>query len=255
MTPVAAGPGWRAVPCVERIVEGSARKPPARTATALVVMGLLGGRAEAQSGSGPPPESQDADPAAGQSPPTPAPGRLKLDIDRHVAQRLAEEARKGTPRFETGVEVVGKSPRIMLERFFGGADLECTPGGAPPGGGAPSHIEMREARWHPSPSADFQAALLKLITEVFRDKMEGPDRYFLYRVRGKDGVSYLLREGRVPDPLLYRTPGTTYELIEAFPDRKSGARAWRRMERGFPTVVAPSAPPPADWQTSTCRPR
>lgn len=220
-------------------MEGPARKPPSRIATALVMMGVLGGRAEAQS-PGPTPK--------------PSPGRLKLDIEKHVEQRLAEEERKGTPRFETRVEVVGKSPQMMLDRFFGGIDVECTPGGAPPGGGAPSHIEMREARGHPSPSVDLQA-LLKIIAEAVKRKARGPDRYFLYRVRGQDGVSYVLREGRVPDRLLYSTPGTTYELLEAFSDSKSGARALQRLERGFPTAVAPSAPPPADWQTSTCRPR
>jgi hypothetical protein len=237
------------------IVEGCPRKPRSRAAAALAIAGLLGGRAEAQSGNPPPPDSQGEGAAAGTDRPTPAPGRLRLDIDRHVEERFAQDERRGIPRFETHVEVVGKSPQAMIDRFFGGVDLECTPGGAPPGGGAPSHIEMREARGHPRPTADFQAALVKVVTELFKDKLKGPERYFLYRVRNKDGVSYLLREGRVPDKVLYSTPGTTYELIEAFSDTKSGARALRRRERGFATAVAPSAPPPADWQTSTCRPR
>ena len=142
----------------------------------------------------------------------------------------------------------------MLQRYFGGVDLECTPGGAPPGGGAPTHVEMREARGHPSPSLDF-LALGKFIAEKLSGRGDEADRYFLYRVQRKDGVSYLLREGRVPDAVLYNSPGTTYELLEGFSDTKSGARAWLRMERGYRTPVAPSAPPPADWQTSTCRPR
>jgi hypothetical protein len=204
-----------------------------------VVVGLLGGRAEAQSPSPPPT-------------PTPAPGRLKLDIDRHVEQRLAEEERKGTPRFETQVEVVGKSPQVMLDRYFGGVDLECPPGGAPPDGGAPSEVEMREARWHLSPYADF-LALGKFIADKLNGKGGKAERYFLYRVRAGDKVSYLLREGRAPDTLLYGAPGTTFELVDAFPDLDSGTRAWRRMERGFPTPVGPTASPPAAWQATTCR--
>lgn len=204
-----------------------------------MVVGFLGGRADAQSPS---------------PTPTPAPGRLRLDIDRHVEQRLAEEDRKGTPRFETQVEVVGKSPQMMLDRYFGGVDLECTPAAAPPGGGAPTHVEMREARWHPSPSADLQAAILKL-ADLIKGKKDQPERYFLYRLRGNSGVSYILREGRAPHTLLYANPETTFELVAGFPDLGSGTRALRRLEHGFSTPVGPAAPPPAAWQTSTCRPR
>ncbi len=217
-----------------------------------MVVGLLGGRADAQNPSPPPPESkEDDDPAGDKRPPTPAP-RLKLDIDRHVEERLAEEERKGTPRFETRVEVVGKSPQVMLDRFFGGVDLECPPGGAPPGGGAPTEVEMRDARWNLPPYADF-LALGKFIADKLNGKGGKAERYFLYRVRGKDGVSYLLREGRAPDTLLYGAPGTTFELVDAFPDLDSGTRAWRRLERAFPTPVGPSASPPPVWQSTTCR--
>ena len=78
--------------------------------------------------------AQTASPKASPSP-SPSPS-IVIDVDRHVGQMLEEEAKKGTPRFETSIEVYGKSPQIMLERFFGGVDLECKPGGAPPGGGA-----------------------------------------------------------------------------------------------------------------------
>lgn len=204
-----------------------------------MVVGFLGARAEAQTPS---------------PTPSPSPRPLRLDIDRHVEERLAEEAAKGTPRFETRVEVVGKSPQMMLDRYFGGVDVECTPGGAPPGGGAPTHVEMREARWHPSPSVDL-AAVVKLIGELLKGGKDQPERYFLYRLRRKDGVSYILREGRAPDMLLYASPETRFELVAGFPDIDSGTRALRRLERGFATPVGPSTPPPAEWQTSTCRPR
>lgn len=222
------------------VLGDAGRRVPGRAA-AFAVAVFLSVRTDAQT---PTPEPT----------PTPAPKRLRLDIDRHV-ERLEEEQRKGVPRFETQVEVTGKSPQMMLDRFFGGIEYDCTPGGAPPGGGAPTHVEMREARWHPSPSADFEAALLKLMAEAFKGKMRGADKFFLYRVTAKGDVSYILREGRLPDALLYATPGTTYELIRAYADTKSGAKALRRLERGFATPEGSSAPPPADWQTSTCRPQ
>ena len=54
-------------------------------------------------------------PAAAQDArPTPSPSPLTLDVEKHVDQVLAEEASKGTPRFETTIEVVGKSSQIML---------------------------------------------------------------------------------------------------------------------------------------------
>jgi hypothetical protein len=232
---------------------------PGRTvsgrAAAFAVAALLSGRADAQT---PTPPGTGPTAAAAPSPgptPTPAPKRLRLDIDRLVSERMEQDRRKGIPRFETQVEVIGKSPQMMLDRFFGGIEYDCRPGGAPPGGGAPSHVEMREARWHPSPSADFEAALLKLIAAAFKGQMRGEEKYFLYRVNTKGNVSYILREGRLPDALVYARPGTTYEVIKAYADTKSGAKALRRLERGFKTPEGSSAPPPADWQTSTCRPR
>jgi hypothetical protein len=240
------------------VLGGAGRRLPGRAA-AFAVAALLSGRTDAQTAA-PSPAPPDAGPAAApaptrEPPPTPAPKRLRLDIDRLVKERSEEDRRKDIPRFETQVEVVGKSPQAMLERFFGGIEYDCRPGGAPPGGGAPTHVEMREARWHPSPSADFQAALLKLLGEAFKRETRGQDKYFLYRMNVKGDVRYLLREGRLPAALHYAAPGTTFELIAAYPDTKSGVKALRRMERGFGTPEGPSAPPPADWQTSTCRPK
>lgn len=213
------------------------RRMPGRAA-AMAVATLLSGRTHAQT-----PEP------APEPTPIPASPRLRLEIDRLVKERLEKEE---LPRFETQVEVVGKSPQVMLERFLRGIEYDCRPAGAPPGGGAPTHIEMRAARWHPSPSADFQAALIKLIGHALKGKSRGEDRYFLYRVSAKGDVSYLLREGRLPEAVTYATPGTTYELIKAYADKESGATGWRRMERGFASPEGSNAPPPADWQTSTC---
>ena len=230
---------------------GDAGRRAAGAVASLAVVTLLSARTDAQT---PPPLShsdpgQAAEPAPAPTP-TPSPQRLRLDIDRLVKERLEQEQ---LPRFETEVEVVGKAPQVMLDRFLKGIESDCRPGGAPPGGGAPTHIEMRAARWHPSPSADFQTALVKLIGLALKGK-RGEDRYFLYRVNAKGDVSYLLREGRLPEAMSYATPGTTYELIKAYADAKSGATAWRRMERGFASPDGSSAPPPADWQISTCAP-
>jgi hypothetical protein len=213
------------------------RGKPVRTAFNLIgILTLLGGRTWAQSAS-----------------PTPAPTPLVLDVDKHVDQLLAEDANNGTPRFETSIEVIGKSPQIMLERFFGGLDLECGPvGSVPPGGGAPTEVEMRAVRPHPAPYVDF-ATVGRLVAQKLKGK--GPERYFLYRLRNKDGVRYLLREGRVPPSWLQGLPGTTFEQIAGFPDLDSGVRGWKRMEHGFPSAEAPDSPPPQPWQTTTCRPR
>ena len=218
-------------------LDGRGRRVPSRAACAVVVLVSAGTEAQV-----PTPEPT----------PTTASKRLHLDIDGHV-ERLEEERRKDVPHFETRVEVTGKSPQVMLDRFLRGIELDCRPGGAPPGGGAPTHIEMRQARGHASPSADF-GALLMLIVDAVKAGRRGPDRYFLYRVNAQGEVSYLLREGRVPDALLYARPGTTYELIKAYADTSSGAKGLRRMERGFASPEGSSAPPPALWQTSNCRP-
>jgi hypothetical protein len=206
----------------------------------LAISGMLGGRASAQSAS-----------------PTPSPSPLTLDVEKHVDQVLAEEASKGTPRFETTIEVVGKSPQIMLERFFGGVDLECGPVGAvAPGGGAPTVAESRAFRPHLPPSADF-GALIAAVGQAVAKKLKGkgPEKYFLYRLRSNNGEKYLLREGRVPASWLDSLPGTKFDLVAAFPDLDSGVKGWKRMERGMPSPVSPDVPPPEPWATTTCRPK
>jgi hypothetical protein len=238
------------------MVLGTHPRRPGSSAAVVALASVLSASAAAQvptPSATPRVESPSPSPSPSASPSPPL--RLRLEIERHVEEVLAEDEKKGVPRFETRVEVVGKSPQLMLNRFFGGIEYDCTPGGAPPGGGAPTHVEMREARWHPTPTADFEAALVKLLGEVFKSKTAGDERYFLYRVKTKNDVRYLLREGRLPDTVLYATPGTTYELVQGYADPKSGAKALWRLERGFPTAEAGKAPPPADWQTSTCRPR
>ena len=216
----------------------------------LAVFCGLAGRASAQSPSPSPTPSPTPSPPPSRSP-------LALDVEKHVDQVLAEEANKGTPRFETTIEVVGKSPQLMLERFFGGVDLECGPiGSVPAGGGAPTVAETRAFRPHLPPSADFGALIAALGQAVAQKlKGKGPEKFFLYRIRNKDGERYLLREGAVPASWLDTLPGTRFDLVAAFPDLDSGVKGWKRMERGFPSAVSPSVPPPEPWATTTCRPK
>jgi hypothetical protein len=219
---------------------------------ALGLFALLLGGPDAQAH---PPDTAPPEPVPSSSPspavaPTPSPKRLRLEIDR-VVDRLEEEHGKDIPRFETRVEVTGKAPQVMLDRFLHGIEKDCKPGGAPPGGGAPTHVEMREARGHATPSADV-LALLRLLAGALKGR--GEEKYFLYRVNAKGRVSYLLREGRIPDAMVYAAPGTSFELIKGYADAKSGANGLRRLERGYATPEGPSAPPPAAWQVSTCPP-
>jgi hypothetical protein len=234
------GPG-----CVQTVV---------RIAALVCVCAAPGGSALAQQ---PPPqpaqqqEARERDEQAKQAQqPTPArPRRLVLDIDKHVQQKLAEEP----PRFETSIEVVARSPQMLLARFFGGVDLEC----GPSAGGAPSMDEMREHRPHTAPTADLLALAMALAGKVMAGVKGKPTpHYYLYAVKRNNTVSYALREDRVPDSWFYNFPGVTFELVESFPDRDSATRAWRRMERGYATPVAPKVDALASqWGASPCRAR
>jgi hypothetical protein len=199
--------------------------------------------------------TQPAQPAEEQQPaakPKPRPQRLVLDVDKHVERKLAEEAKFAPPRFETSIEVVGRTPQVLLERFFGGIDLECGPGG----GGAPSVEEMRGYRPHTSPTADLMALAMALAGKVMGKVKGKPEpRYYLYAVRRSGSLNYALREERVPDSWFYNFPGVSFELVESFADRNAAVTAWRRMERGYGTPVAPKIEPIPQWATSPCRPR
>jgi hypothetical protein len=170
-------------------------------------------------------------------------------VDRLVDKAL--EDKPPPPRFQDSVEVIGQSPDAMLERHFEGLQLECGPTGG--GGGAPTETDMRAARPHPSPYADFLPLLKALRGKL---KKNQPDRFFLYRVTTPDRTSLLVRAERIPEAMLYTVPGTKYELVRAFPDLDDAVRALRRLERGFDTPL-PSGPdlPPQPWATAApCRP-
>ena len=186
--------------------------------------------------------------AAPAAPPTPrasAAPPLHLDIEGHV-EHLLEEHQEDL-RFETEVDVVGRTPEEALAQHFRDFDLEC----GPTGGSAPTVAESREFRPRPPPAIDF-LLLSRLLSGSHTAK--GPDRYFLYRLSRGATTVYTVREERLGGAAAV-APGGTFELVETFPDLHSAVRAWQRMERGFGSPVGPDAPPPAPWATTNCRPR
>lgn len=227
-------------------------------AAGLVVLGVMAGPGLAQSPR--PGRSPSPSPTPSPTPsPSPSPGGIVLDVDKQVEEVLAKDAEGGIPRFETSIEVVGKSPQIMLERFFGGIDLECAPGGAPKGGGAPTEVEMREARARTTgilntPYIDF-ATIADYLAHKLKPKGRDAERYFIYRVTTNGRVSHVLRAERIPASMLFAVPGTVYELVDAFPDIASAVRGWKRIEHGFASAIGPSSSPPPPWAITTCRPK
>lgn len=197
----------------------------------------------------------------GEPSPTPTPGASKKvaptpgllgAVERHVEKLLQQEELAELPRFKTSIEVVGDRPQVMLERFFRGFDLECGPAS-----GAPTEAELRAVRPHVSPGVDF-VALASFLRDKLSHRGGGAAHYFLYRVMRPDGspARYSLRDARLPESWPSSLPGTTFELLETFPDLKTATAAWRRLERGLdnPTSQVQSSRIPA-WSTANCRPR
>lgn len=169
-------------------------------------------------------------------------GRLRLDVDRHVKDVVDKDTRL---RFEESVEVLGKTPQGALEEHFDSREDVC--GAA--GGGAPSEADMRDVRVQPAPSLNILGVAQALAGLI---KRRGEDKFFLYRVRKADSVSYVLHETKLPASTLFGSPGLIYELIDAFPDRGSATRAWRRVEQGLPPRPAKE---PSGFVPSPCLPR
>lgn len=198
------------------------------------------------------------------TPPTPAPSpspipsprqsprpRLRLDVDRHVGRAVEKEAEASPPRFKDSVAVDAQTPQAMFERHLEGLHLEC----GPTGGGAPTEIEPRAVRPHASPSADF-VPLLKALGRAVR-KNKGEDRFFLYRVESSGRTTFVVRTERIPESWRLSAPGTTYTLVEAYPDMASAASGLRRLEQGFVHAERKDSGAPAPpWATAMpCRPR
>jgi hypothetical protein len=169
-------------------------------------------------------------------------------VEQQVEKVLDEKERGELPRFESSIDVEGESPQTILDRRLRPLDLECGPAGGPP-----TEAETRAVRPHQSPSADL-LALGKLLAGMAKGK--GQERFFLYRVRRNEAVTYLVREGRMPDAEFYNTVGATFELLAGFADAKRATDAITRLERGFEAPVGPELRGPVPpWVTSPCRPR
>ena len=176
-------------------------------------------------------------------PPPPAPRRLRLDIEKHVDDVMQDHG--GVPRFEESLEVLGRAPDAALEEQLRDFDLECGPNVGPP-----TAAETTEFRPHPAPFLDLSALARLLSGAVTRP---GPPRYFLYRVRGRGGPDYLLREGALT-VAPGQQPTAAFELVGSFADLAGAVRGFQRMERGFASpdrADAADAPPP--WATTNCR--
>jgi hypothetical protein len=165
-------------------------------------------------------------PSPTPSTPSPLP-KLRLDIEKHT-QRVLDE--KGVPRFETKVDVEARSPQSLLDRHF--QDLPC---GAV--GGVPT--DTMAGRPETSPSVDF-LSLARSLGWAFRSN--GPDRFFVYRIREGERVRHSLREGPVPRDWLSGVNGALYELVAAYPGRDEAVRALNRLERGGDSTEPKAVP-------------
>lgn len=153
----------------------------------------------------------------------PVPARLTLEIERHVDTVLREhEATEGLPRFETSIEVEGKEPQVLFERFLRDVDLEYGP--TFPSG--PTAAGSYDYRPRPPKKPNFLPFFQWLYR---RSQKDLPPRYFVYRISGPAGVYATIRESRLPLGSL--GPGVFFELVGAFPDREAALEEYARVEQ------------------------
>lgn len=165
--------------------------------------------------------------------------RVKHDAASEVAagplrQRLAAWSRLDSttapsspadlPRFETEVLVEAHVP-LSLQRFFEGFD---TRNGAT-FGSAPNHQEMwREMSPRQAATPVDLLAAVKAVVDLFRK--DGPARFFIYRASDATHAWLLLREGDLPAPLRYGSPGVTFEALGGFASLADAQAAYERIE-------------------------
>ncbi len=179
---------------------------------------------------------------------SPSPATIREVAEQEV-EKIVQRETRDLPRFEEQIEVVGRTPQMMLERFFGGADVECT---ASPGG-VPSEQDMRDVRQTPGQALDLVGAAQQLLKAI-KGEDKGPPKYFLYRVRKANEARYELREGKIPVVWMYGgINGNTFELLEGFSDRDAAVRGLRRMEKGFLTPKPLASERESPWSYRTCR--
>jgi hypothetical protein len=194
---------------------------------------------------------QDPKPSPTSSPsPSPSvpPGTsLQADIEKAVDEAID----KGLLRFETSVEVEGRTPQQALEALLRGFDLECgtTDRGAPTD--ADTRAQMRSVRPTTPYTVDFIPFLAALQKKM---SARGGSRYYIYRVKKADGDSYRLRDSAMPMNQIYNTPGAHFELVAQVADLKEATDVFWRLERGL-SVKSANSSQPNPWLNWNCRPR
>jgi len=222
-----------------------------------------------------------AGPPRSQIVPTPAttPPRLKVDIERYIAEAIARDPSLALPHFKEDVEVRDVH-QDALDAHLRGVDLECGASGS----GPPTASDMNPYRGATIPvHADFLAPTKLLVKQL--DKLFGSKkpRYFLYAVHraGVGGApatptptstagspsppppapspssatEYVLRDAPISEDARSSVPGTRWELIASFRDRDSALAALDRLRGGFATLQRAHEDgrlPP--WVSTTCRP-
>lgn len=172
-------------------------------------------------------------------------GSLKFDLNRAINEAVAHML--ATPRFQETIEV-RDPPQEALEAHVRAANLQCGATAA----GPPSYDEMNRFReTKRPPTADLLAA-----GKLLHRKLKGlfastKPRYFLYSVQRTatpGRAVYVVRDGPVPEDARWSVPGTTWDLITSFADRRTAAEALERLQRGS---AAPDAPGTL-WAATAC---
>jgi hypothetical protein len=179
---------------------------------------------------------------AQQSPPEEK-GSLREGIERRLAD--IESGKTPIPpgatktpdgvtlRFETSIEVRGRTPEELLSRYL---DLERLHEGAT--SGPPLPHETRDFRPSPAESVDL-LGFLKWLGDKVGSK---EPRYFVYEASGPRGRWRWLREGPLP-PETLPPPGLAFELVGAFPDLSEARRVCDELPPPPPTAAGVEAQP------------
>ena len=214
-------------------------------------------------------------PAPAQPTPTPPP-RLRIDLERYIAEAIARDPNLALPRFKEDVEVRDVYQEALGARLQG-VDVEC----GIPDSGPPSSNELNPYRGATKPpSADF-TGLARLIGNGLKNRGAKP-RYFLYAVSREPttvaastasavtppgataagpaasappaaqaaSVTYVLRDSPVPENARSSVPGTSWTLVASFRDRQPALATMDRLRRA-------STPETSDVRLpvwTTCRP-
>jgi hypothetical protein len=145
------------------------------------------------------------------------------------------------PRFQ--VEVARRSPQDLLREQLKDLGALC----GPVDHGAPTVQEMSGPRPRPAPAVNFVPLFGVLLKRL---KKHPRDEFFVYRVIRSAEVNsaslsadggrvarggtqhFMVRKGKMPETQMH-PPDVVVELVASFPDRRTAAHAWTRLEQGF----------------------